>query len=107
MGNAPDAHETHAWVLHPDIKTDQSARAASDALAESVSLAHALPGLEVMGETIVRLPRAHPGKLFGKGKIAELAELFKAAGCGARADRWSCFTGTAAQSRKGLGRQNP
>ena len=79
MGNAPEAHETHAWVLHPDIKTDHSARAAADALAESVSLAHALPGLEVMGETIVRLPRAHPGKLFGKGKIAELAELFKAA----------------------------
>ena len=79
MGNTPDAHETHAWVLHPDIKTDYSARAAQDALAEAVSLAHALPGLEVMGETIVRLPRAHPGKLFGKGKIAELAELFKAA----------------------------
>ncbi|MDB4019558.1 GTPase HflX, partial [Planktomarina temperata] len=79
MGNTPDAHETHAWVLHPDIKTDYSARAATDALAEAVSLAHALPGLEVMGETIVRLPRAHPGKLFGKGKIAELAELFKAA----------------------------
>ena len=70
MGNTPDAHETHAWVLHPDIKTDYSARAATDALAEAVSLAHALPGLEVMGETIVRLPRAHPGKLFGKGKIA-------------------------------------
>ncbi|MGB2440923.1 MAG: GTPase HflX, partial [Planktomarina sp.] len=68
MGNAPEAHETHAWVLHPDIKTDHSARAAADALAEAVSLAHALPGLEVMGETIVRLPRAHPGKLFSKGK---------------------------------------
>ena len=79
MGNTPDAHETHAWVLHPDIKTDYSARAATDALAEAVSLAHALPGLEVMGETIVRLPRPHPGKLFGKGKIAELAELFRAA----------------------------
>ena len=49
MGNTPDAHETHAWVLHPDIKTDYSARAAQDALAEAVSLAHALPGLEVMG----------------------------------------------------------
>ena len=55
MGNTPDVHETHAWVLHPDIKTDYSARAAQDALAEAVSLAHALPGLEVMGETIVRL----------------------------------------------------
>jgi len=69
--------QTHAWVLHPDIKTDYSPRAASDALAEALALAHALPGLRVMGEAVVRLPRAHPGKLFGKGKIEELGELFK------------------------------
>ena len=70
---------THAWVLHPDIKTDYSPRSAVDALAEAVALAHALPGLSLMGETVVRLPRAHPGKLFGKGKIAELGALFKGA----------------------------
>ena len=104
MGNTPDVHETHAWVLHPDIKTDYSARAAQDALAEAVSLAHALPGLEVMGETIVRLPRAHPGKLFGKGKISELAELFKAADDRARAHRWACLARAAAQPRERLER---
>ena len=76
MGNNLDT-QTHAWVLHPDIKTDYSPRAASDALAEALALAHALPGLRVMGEAVVRLPRAHPGKLFGKGKIEELGELFK------------------------------
>ena len=76
MGNGLDI-KTHAWVLHPDIKTDYSPRAASDALAEALALAHALPGLRVMGEAVVRLPRAHPGKLFGKGKIEELGELFK------------------------------
>jgi len=76
MGNNLDT-QTHAWVLHPDIKTDYSLRAASDALAEVLALAHALPGLRVMGEAVVRLPRAHPGKLFGKGKIEELGELFK------------------------------
>lgn len=76
MGNDLDT-QTHAWVLHPDIKTDYSPRAASDALAEALALAHALPGLRVMGEAVVRLPRAHPGKLFGKGKIEELGELFK------------------------------
>ena len=76
MGNNLDT-QTHAWVLHPDIKTDYSPRAASDALAEVLALAHALPGLRVMGEAVVRLPRAHPGKLFGKGKIEELGELFK------------------------------
>ena len=76
MGNNLDT-QTRAWVLHPDIKTDYSPRAASDALAEALALAHALPGLRVMGEAVVRLPRAHPGKLFGKGKIEELGELFK------------------------------
>ena len=76
MGNGLDI-KTHAWVLHPDIKTDYSPRLAVDALAEAVALAHALPGLSVMGEMVVRLPRAHPGKLFGKGKIAELGDLFK------------------------------
>ena len=76
MGNNLDT-QTRAWVLHPDIKTDHSPRAASDALAEALALAHALPGLRVMGEAVVRLPRAHPGKLFGKGKIEELGELFK------------------------------
>ncbi len=76
MGNNLDT-QTRAWVLHPDIKTDYSPRAASDALAEALALAKALPGLRVMGEAVVRLPRAHPGKLFGKGKIEELGELFK------------------------------
>jgi len=76
MGNNLDT-QTHAWVLHPDIKTDYSPRAASDALAEALALAKALPGLRVMGEAVVRLPRANPGKLFGKGKIEELGELFK------------------------------
>jgi GTPase len=43
-------------------------------LAEAVSLAAALPSLEIMGAEIVRLPKAHPGHLFGTGKMAELKE---------------------------------
>ena len=69
--------KTRAWVLHPDIKTDYSRRSADDSLAEAVALSNALPGLSVMGEMVVRLPRAHPGKLFGKGKITDLFEVFK------------------------------
>ena len=69
--------KTRAWVLHPDIKTDYSRRSADDSLAEAVALSNALPGLSVMGEMVVRLPRAHPGKLFGKGKITELFDVFK------------------------------
>ncbi|MEL6914946.1 MAG: GTPase HflX [Pseudomonadota bacterium] len=68
---------TRAWVLHPDIKTETQRRAPEHALAEAVSLAVALPDLEVAGEEVVRLPRAHPGMLFGAGKIEELGQLFE------------------------------
>ncbi|MFT6944625.1 MAG: GTP-binding protein HflX [Yoonia sp.] len=71
-----DQPATRAWVLHPDLKSDQFRRAADPALEEGVALADALPNLEVVGATVVRLPKRHPGKLFGKGKIAELKEIF-------------------------------
>lgn len=67
-------------MLHPEIKNDQTRRDPVAGLAEAVSLAHALPSLEVVGSQIVRLPKLHAGKLFGKGKIAELGEMFKAEG---------------------------
>ncbi|MEY1555424.1 GTPase HflX [Yoonia sp. R2331] len=65
-------------MLHPTVKSDQDARDPDAALAEGVSLAAALPDLVVLGQDVVRLPRIHPGKLFGKGKIEELAARFKA-----------------------------
>ncbi|MGJ8604062.1 MAG: GTPase HflX [Marivita sp.] len=68
---------TRAWVLHPDITSDRSRRAAHPALAEAIALAGALPGLEVVDGTVVRLPKPQPGKLFGSGKIIELEHLFK------------------------------
>ena len=67
---------TRAWVLHPDLKSDHNRRDAGPALEEAVALAAALPNLQVVGENVVRLPRIQPGKLFGKGKIAELKEVF-------------------------------
>lgn len=63
---------TRAWVLHPDLKSDRTRRDASYALNEAVSLAHALPGLEVVGAQVVPLSRAHPGHMFGTGKIDEI-----------------------------------
>ncbi len=68
-----DREVTRAWVLHPDIKSDQHRRPAEPALAEAVALAAALSDLEVVGGDIVRLPKAHAGMLFGKGKIEEIA----------------------------------
>ena len=74
------AEHTHAWVLHPDIKTDPDRRAADFAIAEAVSLAHALPELEIVGAEIVPLPKVRAGMLFGTGKIKELGQRFEAAG---------------------------
>ncbi len=42
-----------------------------------MALAAALPGLQVVGSNVVRLPKPHPGALFGSGKIDELKSLFK------------------------------
>lgn len=70
-----DRIRTRAWVLHPDIKSDQGRRLAEPALAEGVALAEALPDLDVVGATVVRLPKAHAGMLFGSGKIEELQAL--------------------------------
>ncbi len=69
--------DTRALVLHPDITSDPERRDAGHALEEAVSLAHALPGLEVVGGDVVRLPRPQPGLLFGKGKIAELGQRIR------------------------------
>ncbi|MFZ3582685.1 GTPase HflX [Loktanella sp. DJP18] len=69
---------TRAIVLHPDLKSDRDRRDAEPAFEEAISLAAALPDLTVVGAEIVRLPKLHPGMLFGKGKIAELKERIKA-----------------------------
>ncbi|MEJ6398239.1 GTPase HflX [Yoonia sp. 208BN28-4] len=61
-------------MIHPDVKTNPKRRDADPALEEAVSLAAALPDLEVIGAEVVRLPKMHAGKLLGKGKIAELKD---------------------------------
>ena len=71
-----EQRKTRTWVVLPDIKSDINRREPVAALEEAVSLAMALPGLELTGSTIVSLPRPNPGHLFGKGKLAELKTLF-------------------------------
>lgn len=68
---------TRAWVLHPDIRSNPDRRDPVPALAEAVSLARALPALEVVGSDIVPLRSVDAGKLFGKGKIAEVHDLLE------------------------------
>jgi len=61
------------------LKSDFTRRDAIPALEEAVALAAALPDIEVVGSTSVRLPKRHAGMLFGKGKIEELRVIFKEA----------------------------
>jgi GTP-binding protein HflX len=49
---------------------------AGPALEEAISLAAALPDLQVVGADVVRLPKIQPGMLFGSGKIDELKTVF-------------------------------
>jgi GTP-binding protein HflX len=71
---------TRAWVIHPEIVAAGSARDPELALEEAVSLAHALPDLEVAGAQVVRLRKPDAGRLFGKGKREELKDAISAAG---------------------------
>ena len=41
-------------------------------------MAAALPGIDLIGAELVRLPRMQPGTLFGSGKVAELKTQFQA-----------------------------
>ncbi len=73
-----DGRALRALVVHPEIRTEPARRTPEAALAEAMALAEALPGVNLVGGEIVRLPRAHPGKLFGSGKLEELKARIQA-----------------------------
>ena len=68
-----------AYVLHPDMTSEPGRRDARAGLAEALSLATALPGLEVVGGEVVNVRAPQPGTLFGTGKLAELKARLEAA----------------------------
>ena len=63
-------------MLHPALKSASSRRLPEHGLAEAVSLAAALPELDVQGSEVVRLSRIAPGTLLGSGKVEELKQRF-------------------------------
>lgn len=65
-------------MLHPDLMAPDARRAPAYALAEAVSLARALPGLDIVASEIVRLANPRPGTLFGPGKVDELGQRIAA-----------------------------
>ncbi|QOL80233.1 GTPase HflX [Pseudooceanicola spongiae] len=74
-----EAASTRAFVIHPDMRRDDTRHAPIYALGEATSLALALPGLEVVGSEVVRLATPQPKTLFGSGKVLELKAMFAAA----------------------------
>jgi GTPase len=70
--------DTRAYVLHPDMKSGRTRRLPELGLAEAVSLAAALPHMQVVGAEVVRVARMTPATLLGSGKVEELAQRFKA-----------------------------
>lgn len=65
--------------MHPDLREADARRTPDLALAEAVSLAAALPGIEILGQEVVPLPKVRAGTLFGSGKVDELKARFTAA----------------------------
>lgn len=72
LGGDGGTRKARALVLHPDIRSQERRRSAEAALDEAVALAHALPGIDIVGAQVVALSKAQPGRLFGKGKLAEI-----------------------------------
>lgn len=73
------ANPTRAYVIHPDLGRARTQRREPEhALAEAVSLALALPGIEMVGSEVANLREPNAGKLFGKGKLAEIKERLEA-----------------------------
>ena len=73
------ARPTRAYVIHPDLGRARTQRREPEhALAEAVALALALPGIEMVGSEVANLREPNPGKLFGKGKLAEIKERLDA-----------------------------
>ena len=76
MDGSPEV-TTNTWILVPDITRKPRSRSLKHALGEAVSLAKALPGLNLVGKLVVGFRAPNPGNFFGKGKISELKVLFK------------------------------
>lgn len=74
-----EAKPTRAYVIHPDLGRARTQRREPEhALAEAVALALALPGIEMVGSEVANLREPNPGKLFGKGKLAEIKQRLEA-----------------------------
>ena len=78
---------TRAYVIHPDLGDRRGQRRSPElALEEAVALARALPAIEVVGASVVRLRNPAPGMLFSSGKLDEVGAEIAAAADGEGAE---------------------
>ncbi len=70
--------KTRAVVLHADIRSRHSRRLPEHGLAEAVSLAAALPNMEVVWSQVIKVSKTLPGTLFGVGKVEEIGQRLQA-----------------------------
>ena len=68
---------TPLWVVQPKLKSDLATNDYAVFLDEAIALSLALPGTALNGSTTVPIEKLRPNEFFGKGKVHELAAIFK------------------------------
>ena len=67
---------TAVWVIQPKIKNDLINRTIDASFDEAVALSKALPGITMIGSTLVSIETLSPKEFFGSGKVNQLAKMF-------------------------------
>ena len=67
---------TAVWVIQPKIKNDLINRTIDASFDEAVALSKALPGITMIGSTLVSIETLSPKEFFGSGKVDQLAKMF-------------------------------
>jgi len=67
---------TAVWVIQPTIKNDLVKRTIETSFGEAIALSKALPGITIMGSTLVSIETLSPKEFFGSGKVDQLAKMF-------------------------------
>ena len=68
---------TTVWVVQPQLKINARSNYHLDLFSEALALTKALPGTKLIGSTVVKVEKPSPREFFGRGKVEELALVFK------------------------------
>ena len=68
---------TPVWIIQPTTKFVSRSKNNPDLISEAIALTKALPRSKTIGSSIVKIDKVRSSEFFGKGKVAELTDLFK------------------------------